>query len=38
MGWSGCPGHEGEFWAAMAGGEELAGVGVLLGEVRRGEE
>jgi hypothetical protein len=36
-GWSGWPGHDGEFRAAMVGGAELAGVGVLLGEVRRGE-
>jgi hypothetical protein len=34
---AGWPGHNGEFRAAMAGGAELAGVGVLLGEVRRGE-
>lgn len=32
---SGWPGHDGEFRAAMAGGAELAGVGVLLQEVRR---
>jgi hypothetical protein len=34
-GWSGWPGHDDEFRAAMAGGAELAGVGVLLGKVRR---